>query len=127
MLSFQKYTNEGTEEDLLSLKELAETIKNTSLCGLGQTAPNPVLSSMRYFPDEYLAHVKDKHCPALVCRSLLTFEITDKCIGCTKCARNCPALCISGELKEKHFIDTDKCIKCGTCITMCPIGAIIKK
>jgi len=122
-----KITNgKGTEQDLSNLKELAQTIKDTSLCGLGQTSPNPILSTMNYFWDEYVAHVKEKKCPAGVCKKLLSFDITDKCIGCTKCARNCPVSCISGKAKEKHTIDQDKCIKCGTCFSGCPIDAIIK-
>jgi len=122
-----KITNgEGTEEDLKTLKELGQTIKDTSLCGLGQTAPNPVLSTMKYFWDEYIAHVKDHTCPAGVCKNLLRYEITDKCIGCTKCARNCPVSCISGKVKEIHVIEQDKCIKCGACLTACPVNAITK-
>lgn len=117
----------GTEQDLADLKELAETIKDTSLCGLGQTAPNPVLSTMKYFMDEYEAHIIEKRCPAGVCQALLQYQITDKCIGCTKCARNCPASCISGRVKEKHIIDQSKCLKCGACQTACPVNAIIKK
>lgn len=122
-----KITNgQGTEQDLENLKELAQTIKDTSLCGLGQTAPNPILSTMNYFWDEYVSHVKEKKCPAGVCKKLLSFDITDKCIGCTKCLRNCPVSCISGKVKEKHIIDQDKCIKCGACFSGCPIDAIIK-
>ncbi|MFL0269445.1 NADH-ubiquinone oxidoreductase-F iron-sulfur binding region domain-containing protein [Candidatus Clostridium radicumherbarum] len=117
----------GTEQDLEDLQELAETIKDTSLCGLGQTAPNPVLSTMKYFMDEYVAHVKEKRCPAGVCKSLLQYHITDKCIGCTKCARQCPANCISGKVKTIHVIDQEKCIKCGACQTSCPVKAIIRK
>lgn len=117
----------GTEEDLVKLKELAETIKDTSLCGLGQTAPNPVLSTMKYFMDEYIAHVKEKRCPAGVCKNLLRYEIESKCIGCTKCARVCPTSCITGKVKEKHTIIQDKCIKCGTCYSACPVGAIVRK
>ncbi|ERI92014.1 protein HymB [Clostridiales bacterium oral taxon 876 str. F0540] len=117
----------GTEQDLVDLKELAETIKDTSLCGLGQTAPNPVLSTMKYFMDEYEAHVREKRCPAGVCQSLLQYHVTDKCIGCTKCARQCPVSCISGKVKEMHVIGQDKCIKCGACMTACPVKAIIKR
>ena len=122
-----KITNgQGTEQDLENLKELAQTIKDTSLCGLGQTAPNPILSTMNYFWDEYVAHVKEKRCPAGVCKNLLSFDITDKCIGCTKCLRKCPVSCISGKVKEKHTIDQDKCIKCGACFSGCPVDAIVK-
>jgi len=118
---------QGTEQDLENLKELAQTIKDTSLCGLGQTAPNPVLSTMKYFWDEYVAHVKERRCPAGVCKNLVRYEITNKCIGCTKCARNCPVSCISGKVKELHTIIQDKCIKCGACFTGCPVDAVIKK
>ncbi len=114
----------GTEEDLNTLKELAQTIKDTSLCGLGQTAPNPVLSTMKYFWEEYVAHVRDHRCPAGVCKKLLRFEITSKCIGCTKCARNCPVSCISGNVRGLHTIDQQKCIKCGACYSACPVHAI---
>lgn len=117
----------GTKEDLEILKELSETIKDTSLCGLGQTAPNPVLSTMKYFMDEYEAHIYEKRCPAGVCSNLLKYEITNSCIGCTKCARQCPVSCITGKVKEKHSINQDKCIKCGQCYSACPVGAIIKK
>lgn len=117
---------EGKEEDLATLKELAQVIKDTSLCGLGQTAPNPVLSTMKYFGDEYLAHVRDHRCPAGVCKELITYEITTSCIGCTKCARNCPVSCISGNPKGQHKIQQDKCIKCGACYSSCPVSAIIR-
>ena len=117
---------EGKEEDLVTLKELAQVIKDTSLCGLGQTAPNPVLSTMKYFGDEYLAHVRDHRCPAGVCKELITYEITTSCIGCTKCARNCPVSCISGNPKGQHRIQQDKCIKCGACYSSCPVSAIIR-
>jgi len=117
----------GTKEDLHKLKSLGNTIKDTSLCGLGQTAPNPVLSTIKYFLNEYEAHIYDKTCPAGVCKNLLRYNITDKCIGCTKCARQCPVNCISGKVKTLHVIDQDKCIKCGACQTACPVNAIIKK
>lgn len=119
---------QGTLEDLDKLEELATYIKANSLCGLGQTAPNPVLSTLRYFRDEYIAHVVDKRCPAGVCKHLLSFEVVaDKCKGCTACARNCPVGAISGKVKEAHVIDQSKCIKCGACIEKCRFGAIIKK
>ena len=102
----------GTMEDLDAMRELAQTIKDTSLCGLGQTAPNPVLSTLNFFKDEYIAHVQDKACPAGACQSLLKYMITEeKCIGCTKCAKVCPVSCISGKVKEKHVIDQNQCIK----------------
>ena len=116
---------QGTLEDLDELEELAHTIKDSALCGLGQTAPNPVLSTLANFRDEYIAHVVDKKCPAGVCKELIKYYITDDCIGCTKCKRNCPVGAISGNLKEKHTIDTSVCIKCGACKASCPKNAII--
>lgn len=115
----------ASKEDLDKMRELSEVIKDTSLCGLGQSAPNPVLSTMQYFMDEYEAHVEDKKCPSGVCKKLLTYEVTEKCIGCTKCARNCPVSCIKGKIKGKHIIDSSKCIKCGACFEACPVKAII--
>ena len=118
----------GEMEDLDRLEELATYIKSASLCGLGQTAPNPVLSTLRNFRDEYVAHIKDKKCPAGVCKKLLSYTIDpDKCKGCTLCARNCPAGAIVGKVKEVHVIDTAKCVKCGACIEKCKFGAISKK
>jgi len=114
-------------EMLDDLERLARTIADTALCGLGQTAPNPILSTLRYFKDEYIAHVRDKKCPAGTCRSLFTLKITDGCIGCTKCKRNCPVGAITGEIKQKHVIDPAKCIKCGACIDGCPKKAIVKE
>lgn len=118
----------GTLEDLDKLEELCYYIKDNSLCGLGQTAPNPVLSTLRYFRDEYLAHVVDKKCPAGVCKSLLSYTIdADKCKGCTLCARTCPNGAIEGKVREPHVILQDKCIKCGACMEKCKFGAISKK
>ena len=117
----------GTEEDLVNLKSLATIIKNTSLCGLGKCAPNPVLSTLNCFYDEYLAHVKDKKCPAAKCTAMLNYVITDDCIGCGLCKKNCPAEAINGEKKQKHVIDTTKCLKCGACMEKCRKGAIIKE
>lgn len=117
----------GEMEDLDKLESLSETIKTASLCGLGQTAPNPVLSTIRYFRDEYVAHIVDKKCPAGVCQNLLEYSIEDNCIGCTKCARNCPVSCIDGEVKGQHIINTEDCIKCGNCMEVCPVGAVVKK
>jgi NADH-quinone oxidoreductase subunit F len=117
----------ATEKDLFNLKELAQIVKDTSLCGLGQTSPNPILSTLKYFEDEYLSHIKDKKCPAGVCKDLLIYEITHRCIGCTSCARICPVSCIDGKAKELHVIDQEKCIKCGSCYDVCPVNAIVRK
>jgi len=116
----------GSLEDLDRLESLAYTIKDASLCGLGQTAPNPVLSTLQYFRDEYEAHVVEKTCPAGVCKDLLAITITDKCIGCTMCKTVCPVDCISGEKKGLHVIDQDACIKCEACISKCPVKCIVK-
>lgn len=130
MLEILDKITEGkaTMEDLDKLEELAAYIKDNALCGLGQTAPNPVLSTLRYFRDEYVAHVVDKKCPAGVCKALLSFEVVaDKCRGCTMCARNCPTGAISGSVKQPHSIDQSKCIKCGACMDVCKFKAIVKK
>ena len=118
----------ATLEDLDELETLAHYIKDNSLCGLGQTAPNPVLATLRFFKDEYIAHIVDKKCPAGVCKKLVSYSIVaDKCKGCTACARKCPVGAISGAVKTAHTIDTSKCVKCGVCMDTCRFGAIIKK
>ncbi|MDR0958335.1 MAG: 4Fe-4S binding protein [Clostridiales bacterium] len=118
-------TGKGEEGDIEKLETLAESIQASALCGLGQTAPNPVLSTLRYFRDEYEAHIYEKRCPAGACKALLSVKINpEKCIGCTVCAKNCPVDAISGERKKAHVIDQKKCIKCGVCIGKCPVKAI---
>ena len=117
----------ATLEDLDKMEELCYYIKENSLCGLGQTAPNPVLSTLRYFREEYETHIKEKRCPAKVCKKLVKFNITDACKGCTLCKRNCPVGAISGEVREKHVIDQSKCIKCGVCMDNCRFKAIVKE
>ena len=115
-------------EDLDRLEELCNHLKTSSLCALGQTAPNPVLSTLRYFREEYIAHIVDKKCPAGVCKDLLHYKIDpDKCKGCTLCARTCPADAIIGKVKEEHMINPEKCVKCGACMEKCRFGAIYKE
>lgn len=130
MLELLNKITEGNGEmvDLDRIKEIAEHMKASSLCALGQSAPNPILSTLAHFEDEYIAHIRDKHCPAHVCKSLMNYYINpDKCRGCTLCARNCPANAISGAVKNPHEIDIKKCIKCGQCIEHCKFGAIEKR
>jgi NADH-quinone oxidoreductase subunit F len=129
MLEILQKITEGTayEDDITTLEMLAEKVKNTSLCGLGQTAPNPVLTTLRYFKDEYYAHVKYKRCLAKVCKTLIAFEIIEeRCKGCGLCVKVCPVEAITGEKKKLHVIDKDKCIRCGQCIAKCKLEAIIK-
>ena len=121
-------SGKGTLEDIDKLEELCYYIKENSLCGLGQTAPNPVLSTLKFFRDEYIAHVTEHRCPAGACKALTNYVvIEDKCKGCTLCARNCPVNAISGAVKQPHVIDTNKCIKCGVCMEKCKFNAIVKK
>ena len=116
---------QGEPEDIARLEKLAQTVKSGSLCGLGQTAPNPVLTTVRYFHDEYMAHISERRCPAAVCPALITYEITDACNGCTLCSRVCPSNAITGEPKRKHTIDPKTCIRCGACYDSCNYNAII--
>ena len=117
-------TGNGRMSDIEELRSLAKMIQTSSLCGLGKTAPNPVLSTLQNFEEEYIEYIRDKRCHCGTCKALAQYVITDKCIGCTKCARNCPVNAITGTVRHQHVIDTTKCIKCGTCKANCPVGAI---
>ena len=121
----ERITNgEGKEGDIERLEGLALSVKAGSLCGLGQTAPNPVLTTIRYFRDEYERHIRDRKCPAKQCRSLISYRITDNCTGCGACLRNCPVNAITGEKKELHVIDQQLCIRCGICLDSCRFESI---
>jgi len=120
-------TGKADESDLVKLERLAHLVRKASLCGLGRAAPNPVLSTLTHFRDEYLAHVRDKRCPAKKCVALIRYEIDpEKCVGCTACARNCPVECISGERRKPHVIDQTRCIKCGRCFQVCRFDAVLR-
>ena len=117
-------TGKGQDGDIEQLEELAARVKNSSLCGLGQTAPNPVLTTLKYFRSEYEAHIADRKCPAHHCTKLLTYTITDDCTGCMLCLKACPVEAITGERKEKHVINQDLCTACGECYKVCNFNAI---
>lgn len=124
----ERITNgEGKDGDIELLEELAVKIKDGSMCGLGQTAPNPVLTTLKYFRNEYEDHIYNKKCTAGSCKALVTYTINDGCKGCTLCSKNCPVDAISGKVREKFVIDQEKCIKCGKCLEMCKFDAIDKK
>jgi ferredoxin len=116
----------GTMADLDNLEQLSYQISAASLCGLGQTAPNPVITTLKYFREEYVAHIEEKKCPSHVCTALLTYSINEKCTGCTVCAKACPTQAITGVRKQLHVIDQEKCIKCSKCFTVCRFDAVLK-
>jgi ferredoxin len=118
------FKGQGSSESLGLLEELAMAVKDTAMCGLGQTASNPVLSTLRYFRDEYIEHIEKKHCPAGVCKDLITYFISDRCTGCMLCIKACPEGAITGTKKQQHVIDTSKCIKCGACKDVCKSEAV---
>jgi ferredoxin len=117
-------TGKGTLAHLELLEELAGVVKDTTMCGLGQTASNPVLSTLRYFRGEYLEHIEHRRCPAAVCRALITYSINDNCTGCQLCMKACPSGAVTGGRKKRHTIDTDKCTKCGACRSVCKFDAV---
>ena len=118
----------GVKGDIELLEQLSTQLQTASLCMLGKTAPNPVMSTLKYFRDEYEAHIYEKRCPAGTCQALLTYEIDPvKCVGCTACAKVCPVSCIRGERKQPHVIDRNACVKCGSCVEKCKFEAILKK
>jgi Na+-translocating ferredoxin:NAD+ oxidoreductase RNF subunit RnfB len=117
----------GCPEDLTRLERLANLVQKASLCGLGRAAPNPVLSTLKYFRDEYEAHVaEERRCPAVHCKAIIQFEINEQCVGCTLCARRCPVSCIDGERRQLHVIDQERCIKCGVCFDVCRFEAVTR-
>ncbi|MDR2578100.1 MAG: NADH-quinone oxidoreductase subunit NuoF [Chitinispirillales bacterium] len=123
----EKITNgEGTMEDIESMRKISRAMQKASLCALGQTAPNPIISTLKFFEDEYLAHIKDRKCPAGKCQKMIRYVINEKCIGCTACVRKCPVNCITGEKKQMHVIDQAACVKCGECERVCKFAAIVK-
>ncbi len=117
---------QGTEQDIEDLTSLAQAVQDGALCALGSSAPNPVLTTLRYFKEEYMAHIRDHKCPAGVCKDLITYSIDPElCTGCMSCARQCPAQCITGKKKAAHIIDAEKCLRCGICMDTCKFNAVV--